>query len=168
MKNVLTILSIILFFGGCRTSHLPQIYKDYAGADKQFVKIYFQFGFRNRLDTFEMVFQKDLIEDGVVTVPFWLTSREQGAIRKMMDEIDFFALPDAFYPPANQVVIPDAGDRYLIIQVGDRSKSIRWSYETNPDNPQFKRFSRLCKLLIDIITSKPEYKNLPEAKGYYL
>jgi hypothetical protein len=40
----------------------------------------FQVWFRNELNTYENTYQKDLVEDGVIKVRFWLTAEEQNKI----------------------------------------------------------------------------------------
>ena len=160
----------VFLYSGCVHSSLPGIYRDYTNADRQFLKIYFQYGFRNKLDTFERVFQKDLIEDGTITIPFWLTTSEQDSIQAKMNSIDFFSLPNEIPAQRGLAVTPSAGDRHLLIQLDDTHtyKLITLSYDADTTNSSCKRFMELEKLLVRIIESKPEYKALPNAHGFYL
>ena len=167
MKNskIILILPLFcLFFSSCQDSSLEP--------ENQFVQIYFKYDFRNALNTFENTYQKDLILDGTVKVPFWLTAEEQNKIFDKVNQLNYFLLPDTLkYIPQDSITLsiePNPGEQKLRIKYLSNDKTTIWTYPLNDDNPQVKDLIELQNFIITIIESKPEYKRLPPRRGGYL
>jgi hypothetical protein len=163
-QKIFFILLSGLLFSACQDSPVE--------SEEQFVKIYFKYGFRNELNTFAKTFQKDLIMDGVIKVEFWLTADEQNNILEKANALNYFAMPDTFkyisQDSINVSIDPDPGEQILRIQYRLLDKTIVWTYPPVENNSQFNDLLELQKFIITIIESKPEYKQLPAARGGYM
>jgi len=166
MKFINTSILLLLFgliISSCQESPVEP--------EEQFVQIYFKYDFRNELNTFENTYQKDLILDGVIKVPFWLTAEEQNKILNKVNEVDFFSMPDTFqYSSEDSIIIliPDPGEQILRIKYEQKDKTIIWSFLVLANNQQFNKLLQFKNFIISIIESKPEYKILPPHRGGYL
>jgi len=159
---ILPLLCLFSFF--CQDSMVePEV---------QFVQIYFKYGFKNELNTFENTYQKDLILDGVIKVKFWLTAEEQNKILDKVNELNYFLLPDTLkYIPRDSMIIfiePNPGEQKLRIKHQSNDKTTIWTYPLNDDNDDIKALIELQNFIITIIESKPEYKRLPPRRGGYM
>jgi len=133
------------------------------------LKIDLQYGFRDELNTFARTLQKDLVLDGTVTVPFWLTSDEQDQILQKAMGIDFFSLPDTLRrEPGVFISTPDPSPDLLRLQYGSQEKTVVWYYPQDPNDTQWKALLELRNVIVQVIQAKPEYKILPAARGGYL
>ncbi len=163
-QYIFFILSVSLLLLVCQDSPVE--------SEDQFVKIYFKYGFRNELNTFTKTFQKDLIMDGVIKVEFWLTAVEQNSILEKANALNYFTMPDTFkyisWDSINVSIDPDPGEQILRIQYRSLDKTIIWTYPPVENNGQFNELLELQKFIITIIESKPEYKELPPARGGYV
>jgi len=140
--------------------------------EEQFVQIYFKYSFKNELNTFKNTFQKDLVLDGVIKVPFWLTADEQNKILDKANEYDFFSMPDTFdYSSLDTILLtiePNPGKQILRIKFEGKDKITLWKYPIIENDSQLTNLFELRKFIISIIEAKPEYKTLPSARGGYL
>ncbi len=160
MKYLLVFFTIFIgsIFYSCQES----------GEDNQFLQIYFKYGFRNELNTFNKTYQKDLVMDGTITTEFHFTESEQNIILKKASEINFFLFPDVFQPYPPQELYPDPGSQTLRIKYLNNDKTVVWEYPLNSNDPQAADLKEINDLIISIIESKPEYLSLPPARGGYL
>ncbi|MCI0495347.1 hypothetical protein L0Z72_10105 [candidate division KSB1 bacterium] len=138
--------------------------------DPQFLKIHFYYGFSNELNTFKQTYTKDLVQDGYITVDFWLTEAEQERISNKLDFVDFFNFPDTLIyqigPDSIMVRIePDPGWQFLRVADENRDKIVHWRYPFPEENEFVPRLMELKNMIIEIIESKPEYRALPPAEG---
>ncbi len=168
MKYFYPALITIFLFASCSNTSEPES----VITEQQFVKIYMKYSFKDEINTFKLKVTKDLIVDGTVTIPFYFTEEEQNKILGKADEIGFFAMPDTFkYVSASGKIphiVPDAGEQKLRINCGDKDKTIVWTAPQNDDNLLFQKYLELQNFIIDIVSSRPEYKKLPPAKGGYV
>ena len=152
-----------LFLSSCQNSFI--------NSENNNVQIYFKYGHKNVLNTFENTFQKDMVLDGVIKIKFYLTPEEQNQILIKANSINYFSLPDTFkYIPVNGVIKetdPNPGEQILRIKYHQRDKRIIWTYPLNDDFPKVKDLIELKNFIISIITSKPDYKKLPAPKSGY-
>lgn len=127
---------------------------------------------RNVIDTYQDKFTKDLINDPPITANLRLTEEEMDRIYRKMVEIGFFNYPDRFtvnVPPGEpvQVVIPF--DIYqFTVEKDSQIKRLDWDDKIKNPDEKADRLRDLISLIIEIIESKPEYKQLPEPRGGYL
>jgi hypothetical protein len=139
--------------------------------DEQFVQIYFKYNFKNVLNTFDNTFQKDLVEDGVVKIKFWLKEEEQNKILEKANLLNYFLMPDTFISDFSDSIAvsinPDPGEQVLRIKYQTNDKTTFWNYPPLQNNAQFNDLLELHRFIISIIESKQEYKDLPPAKGGY-
>ena len=162
MKSVISFPFIILLgiiFNSCQESIVAP--------DKQVVQIYFKYGYKNVLNTFDNIYQKDLVLDGTITVNFWLTSEEQNRILQKAAEINFFSMPDLFETDSTQHISDDPGPQKLRMQFNDEDNTVVWRYPLDYNNPQVQNLIALNYLIVSIIEAKPEYKKLPQGRGGY-
>ncbi|MEK4251717.1 hypothetical protein [Paenibacillus sp. FSL W7-1287] len=117
---------------------------------------------KNKLDTFENTFTKDLIIDGLIQTDLVLTDDEKKRIYEKMQEINLFDYPE-FSAGVNGE--PTVGYIFVVERNGEE-QTIGWSGGfTNEQKHQ--RFKSLVDMIIEIINSHEEYKALPEASGGY-
>ncbi len=151
---------------------LPYCQNTFINSENHNVQVYFKYGHKNVLNTFENSYQKDLIMDGVIKDKFYFAPDEENLILNMANSINFFSLPDTFkYVKKVRGLIletdPNPGEQILRIKYLDKDKRIIWTYPINEDNPEVKNLIKLNNFIISIIESKPEYKKLPPTKGGY-
>jgi hypothetical protein len=137
-------------------------------ADPQFVQIHFQYGFKNELNTFNGTYQKDLVMDGIIKVPFWLTTSEQNMIVEKVLAVNFFAFPDTFYRIQDLIAEPDPSPDFLRVKYGNYEKAVVWFLPMDTNNSYAQSLRELAELIKAIIEANPEYKKLPPARGGYL
>jgi len=136
--------------------------------DPQTLKILYQYGFRDELNTFAGTYQKDLVLDGTVKVPFWLSTEEQDTILRKAMAVEFFSFPDMIPAEPGVSVEPHSGPDMLRLEYGGTEKTVRWSYPLDPTSGCTGGLLELTGLIRDVIESKAEYKSLPAARGGYL
>lgn len=132
---------------------------------------------KNILDTFKHTYTKDLLEAGTVTTKLEFTKEDMKQVMDFMIKEDVLNYPEEFkgfvrtYPT---VVFK------LKIFYNGKEKSIKWAYlplermlnkVINDDEEKLEQYKNLLKLgqmVMDIIHSKNEYRELPPEKGGYL
>lgn len=139
----------------------------------QNLKIHFHYSFKNELNTFDQTFQKDLVMDGTIKVPFYLTQEEQNDILNTITGVDFYSFPDTIRnePGPDGIIMtinPDPGRQFIRIEYQGKEKLVNWFCPLPQDNPNGIRLLTLQQKIIEIIESKPEYQALPPARGGYL
>ena len=165
MKNRSPFSILLMFFValplGCDSGSEP------LKPDEQFVKILLQSGFRDEVDTFSGTLTKDLVVDGIITIPFWLTKAEQEAILSELTLENFFNLPDTLPAMQGVTISPNPSPDLLRVEVGGELKTVLWSYPLDPVNQNSQTIIRLTQVIKNVIESKEEFKRLPPAKGGY-
>ena len=136
--------------------------------DQQIVKVFFKFGFRNQVDTFNGTLTKDLVIDGTISVPFSFTTSEQDSILLALTQSGFYTLPDTLYPIPNVRVLPDAGAQILRIQYQGTTKSLVWFYPLDESDPRSNATIHLWQTIRGVVESTPIYAQLPPAVGEYI
>lgn len=166
LLNIFLLFTCLIFFA-CKGNFVEP--------ENQFVQLYFKYGFKNELNTFENTFQKDLIMDGVIKVSFWLTDEEQNSILEQANLIDYFSMPDTFkYVPQDSItysISPDPGEQVLRIKYKMNDKTTIYTYPfpiITQDDTRFNNLKELRQHIVRIIESKLLYKLLPEPRGAYL
>jgi len=136
-------------------------------ADVQTVKINLQYGFADELNTFAQTYQKDLVADGTITVPFWLTSNEQETILRKAQEVGFFSFPDTIRRKGGTYyfVSPDPSPDLLRLRYENQDKMVIWYYPLDTNDANAKAILELSNFITQIIQAKSEYKALPAARG---
>ena len=165
--------SLFLSLTGC--DNIPTVK---GAADDTLQKSDFNFIFkygvtgRNTLDTFQGTFTKDMVMDAPVTIELTLSGEEMDSIYQKMVEIDFFNYPDKFSVsvPAGELKteVTPYSTYFFRVTYGSQTKELLWHDKiTNPDEKAGK-LRELINFIRNIIESREEYKQLPEASGGYL
>ena len=157
-----SICFVIFFFllSGCGTStDVEKIH------DEQLVKIHLQFGFVDELNTFEGTFTKDLVEDGSITVEFWLPKEDQESIIELAQELSFNSLPDTIPALPGVLITPNPSPDSLRIKFEDLDNKVVWSYPNDPENTDYMKVIELSEHIMSIVKESETYKLLPEARG---
>ena len=124
---------------------------------------------KNILDTFRGTFTKDMVVDPPITIWMSISSEEIQMIEAKLEEIGFFGpsykelLPSGL--PIGQAT-PYSTYYLKVLYNGILVRELRWSDETIYSNGSTKLYE-LCRLIKDIIVSKPDYKRLPQARAGY-
>jgi hypothetical protein len=119
------------------------------------------------IDTFNGTLTKDLILDGSVTIPFWLTTSEQESLLEELDRADFFNLPDTLLSIPGVALEPNPSPDFLRVVANGKNKVVIWSYPIDLATANGQSVMRLSTAIRNIVESKPEYKQLPPARGGY-
>lgn len=128
----------------------------------------FQYGgdAKNKLDTFNGKYTKDLILDPNITVDFKLTKRQLQIIYNKMKEIGFFDYPDNYIPNSNSYVTPFQ-TYYFKVMANNSMKELRWEDKHFSEDVKAKNLRELIQLITIMIQDSPEYKTLPTPRGGY-
>jgi hypothetical protein len=156
-----TLLCTLLALASCDLGNAPQ-------HDPQDVRIQFQYGFRNMVDTFNGTLTKDLILDGTISTSFWLTKAEQEAVLAEVQKEDFFHLPDTLFATPGVMVSPNPSPDFLRVAANGEDKMVVWFYPVDVTLPGGQSIQRVSEAVREIIESTPEYKELPAARGGYI
>lgn len=139
-----------------------------ADPDPQLIKIQHQYSFRDMVDTFHGTLTKDLVLDGTVTIPFWLTRAEQETVRVALERENFFGLPDTLFPVPVMYVEPDPSPDFIRVEADGVDKTVVWIYPLDQANQNNQAILRLAAVIRRIVEARSEYKQLPEPRGCYL
>jgi hypothetical protein len=126
-------------------------------------------GGKNVLDTFENKFTKDMIAAPSITVDFKLTPAEMESIRQKINELDLLN-KESKVGDMNVGMTP-CSNYYLKLQDGAVAKEIAWGREVSWDNCSGEisiAYGQFSDFMINLIESKKEFKDLPEAQGGYM
>lgn len=128
----------------------------------------FQYGI-NKLDTFKGMYTKDMVQDPAVTIPMVLTVGERRSIQSKMKDIGFFNYPDQFIEPEFERQTPFQPSTIYNFEVVSESgrKKLKWLDGYYGQSEQAKKLRELIQYIANIIESKPEYQQLPPARGAY-
>jgi hypothetical protein len=129
-------------------------------------------GAKNVLNTINGTYTWDMVIGQSVTINMTLTEDDLDRILRKMIEINFFDFPEVFVVPRKDVYgYVEPFDRYrFFVEYRGFKKSVKWDAEEiyRKRNNEATALKELCDLIIEIIESKPEYKNLPKPRGGYL
>jgi hypothetical protein len=124
-------------------------------------------GSGNILNTFKGTYTRDMVTDFPVTTELILTEEEKNTIYQKMKDIDFFNYPSRLNP-LGATVIPPFG-YYFRVKYDNNYKVVicPGSFFTRHDK-QAVDLQALIDVIIPIIESKKEYKELPFPKAVYV
>lgn len=130
---------------------------------------------RNKIDTFNGTYTKDLISAGTKTIKLRLNDTELSEIEEQMKQIGILDYPEKFVPENSRIVTPNV-TYHLKINIDGRTKEIHWEdYNcfdidgiAKPVEPvEATKLRNVMKNIITIIEQKEEYKKLPQPVGGY-
>jgi hypothetical protein len=164
-------LGASLVLSGCDLGESPDGGGDpvvSADPDPQLIKIQHRYSFRDMVDTFHGTLTKDLVLDGTVSIPFWLTRAEQETVRVALERENFFGLPDTLFPVPDMHVELDPSPDILRVEADGVDKTVVWIYPLDQANQNNQAILRVAAVIRRIVEARNEYKQLPEPRGYYL
>jgi hypothetical protein len=147
---------------GCSTKNSVEPYLDMP-EDFNFSLSYGTYG-KQKIDTFKNVVVKDLLEDGLIEANILITKEEMKQIYHEMVKINVMGELDLDEDKECHVEPPSISK--WKIQMEGKIKS--FSYQSYCDYPQDAlKLIKLEQYIDNIVASKEEYKNLPDARGGY-
>jgi hypothetical protein len=116
---------------------------------------------KNTLDTFTNTFTKDMVIDAPITTPLTLTTEELRNIQQRINVLPSFETP----PNRDPVILIAPCSTYDLFfsQNGERHH-LTWDCGNANGTPELEALSTYIQ---SIVTSKEEYKTLPEPQGGY-
>lgn len=163
MKRILLLLALLLL--SCADSGLSPESRDFN------LKLRYGIAARNELNTFQNTYTKDLILDGTITARFVLSDAELQEIKRKMIEIDFFSYPETFSVLRTDTIVvsiePHATYDFEL-KYNASIKRLHWDDGIITNDQRATRLRDLIRLIQNIIEAKPEYRQLPPARGGYL
>jgi hypothetical protein len=143
----------------------PSVDTETVAHEPQFVEVQLQYGFQDEVDTFRGHLTKDLVMDGSITVPFWMSKENQESILLKAEELSFFQLLDRIPAREGVAVCPDPSPDLLRIRSGHQDKTVVWSYPLDPENTQASAVKELSGFIMEIVRQTDAYRRLPDARG---
>lgn len=124
-------------------------------------------GAKNIINTYDDTYTKDMIKDSSITIKLVLSPAELDSIFKAFNKIDVFSYPDFFNPYSPGRKDPFTTYR-LYIQIGERKKTILWGDYLFSTVPEAVELRKVFRMIIEMVESKDEVKDLPRASGGYM
>ena len=167
------LLTVVLGIGGSSIEKIMLMPSDMP-KDFNFI-IAYGHNAKNKIDTFENEYTKDLVIDGSATCKITFTDDEIKKIYKEMQRINIVNYPKDFAPPYKDNPEPGITTRvtpystyYFKVQVGSKIKEINWIDNNMSQASTAKQLHGLIRTIMEIVEAKEEYKKLPEPKGGYI
>jgi hypothetical protein len=164
MKCKLLLTAIVLLQLSCTDSGTTP-------EDRRFnVLVKFGIGARNELNTFNDTFTKDLIIDGTVTTKLVLSRGDFDSIETRLLSIDIFSYPDTFFAQHTDTVgfVTPHQTCVLKVQLDSRWKDVFWEDSIISSDTRAIQLRQAVELIRRMVEAKPEYRQLPPARGGYL
>lgn len=109
-----------------------------------------------------------MVTESPIIVDMKLSSEDMQKILSKMLEIDFFSYPEVLESKTTSFVIPVVTYEYQVDYQG-KQKNLSWTNKLERQKDlQTQKLEELNNLIINIIKSQDEFKQLPEPKGGYL
>ncbi|MGA9365225.1 MAG: hypothetical protein WBW16_12740 [Bacteroidota bacterium] len=162
MKRILLFLALLSL--SCSDSGLSPESRDFN------LKLRYGIAARNELNTFQNSYTKDLIIDGTVTAPFVLSDAEFEQIKSKMIEIDFFSYPATFTLVRTDTIVVSFEPHPTYdfeVKYNSSIKRLCWDDGIITNDQRATRLREFIRLIQNIVEAKPEYRQLPPARGGY-
>jgi hypothetical protein len=123
----------------------------------------------NGLDTFRGIASKDLISLPDTTVALVLTAAEKDSVYEVVIRMRLLDPQTPFISHRSECVIAPRFLNTLRVESGPFTRTVQW-YGACPDQTteDLRRLAHLRQLIDRILQRHPEYRALPEARGFYL
>jgi hypothetical protein len=161
MKNMFLLVSLLSLLFGCKKENPVEQH------DEQIIRIQYEHGFKDELNTFEGFVQKDLVKDGTTKVPLWLSAEEQESIITVVEETHYFSLPDTIHREPNVFIQPDFSPDKLRIQYKNEEKIVVWYYPMQLGSPYRNSLNKIISRIDSVLSANNTYKQLPPQNGGY-
>jgi hypothetical protein len=173
MKDTLIILALVLLQLSCTDSGVaPQDRSSGVALQDRRFNVIFKFGIGagNELNTFNDTFTKDLILDGTAATRLVLLQSDFDSIESRLQNIDIFSYPDTFVAQHTDTItfITPYPTYLLRLTLDSRTKVVFWEDSMISSDTRTKKLRVTFQFIRELVESKPEYKQLPPARGGYL
>ena len=124
---------------------------------------------RNELNTFNDRFTKDLILDGTATTTLVLSPADFDSIEPHLRAIDILEYADTFVVLTRDTIVSiNPYQTYILkVRMGSRWKEVFWEDSIISADPRATQLREAVEFIRALVQSKPEYKQLPPARGGY-
>jgi len=125
----------------------------------------------NELNTFNGTFTRDMVCDPPVSTDLSLTKEEMAMIYQKMVEIDFFSYPENLSYEAHDgmiAMVTPCSSYYLKVKCNSTVKELSWNENLILNNPDAVKLGELSDLIIGVIQSHEEFKQMPGPGGVYI
>ncbi|MGF2617494.1 hypothetical protein FZC84_15385 [Rossellomorea vietnamensis] len=157
-KVILFVLLVVLLCAACSTKKS----NEYQHSDNfGFTLTYGTYG-KQKVDTFEDVVVKDLVEDGIIEAKIALSEEEMKNIRKKMLDLD---LMNDLQITAKECEVEPISVSKWYIEMDAESKKIE--YNSCNKGKEITEIKNLEEYVHNLVIEKDQYKTLPEANGFY-
>ena len=167
MENTRIIRLIILVFislllvAGC--DNTQEVMTEEMPEDFNFSLTYGTYG-KKKIDTFQDIVVKDLVEDGTIEANIALTNEEKQAIYDEMYNMNIMG--DLDLNKGRECEVKPPSITKWVIKMNGEMKKI--SYESYCDYPpDVLNLIKLEDFIHTLVSSKKEYLDLPASNGYY-
>ena len=113
-----------------------------------------------------------MVMDPAITIGLVLSAEEMDSVYQKMTEIDFFNYPDKFSVdvPEGEIKgeVTPYSTYFFRITYGGKTKELLWHDKITNSDERADKLKELINLIRNIVESREEYKNLPEAGSGYL
>jgi hypothetical protein len=125
---------------------------------------------RNELNTFDNTITKDLILDGQATSRLVLSAQDLDTLESQFVAIDINSYPDTFVVQTGDTVciITPYATYNTKVRMGPTWKEVYWEDSIVSSDPRATRLRQVLAFIQALIEAKPEYQQLPPARGGYL
>ena len=128
---------------------------------------------KNALNTLENTVTKDLVLDGTVTAPLFLTPADFDSIERWLKDVDIMSYPDTFVTPRADSTVLIAMftpfDTYALELHRDGwTKKVLWRDSITPRGAKAENLRIFFSRMRELVESQPVYLRLPPAQGGYL
>lgn len=128
-------------------------------------------GYGERIDTFNGVVTKDLVDDPDTTVELKLSDAELDTLYERALAIRLFDYPEPHPLIESMSGMQPHGTMRLQVRAGTRDITLEWDTGRVPGGKtvdEWKRLYEWIRLARKIVANRPEYRSLPGARGGYL
>ncbi|CUP18100.1 MAG: hypothetical protein KIB43_03190 [Clostridium baratii] len=121
---------------------------------------------KNQIDTFKSTYIKDMVNEDSKEINLKLSDKDMDEIYSIMKDINILEYPDVFKPKSETSSKPYE-EFYLKVLVNGKEKVIEWPEDNNSQSDEAIKLRKLFRRIHEIISTKEEYKNLPDTKSGY-
>ena len=124
----------------------------------------------NELNTFNDTFTKDLILDGTVATKLVLSQSDFDSIESRLLSIDIFSYPDTFVAQhtGTDAFLTPYPTYVLKLICDSRWKDVFWEDSRVSSDTRATKLRQALEFVRKLVEAKPEYRQLPPARGGYL
>ncbi|MGD8781727.1 MAG: hypothetical protein PVH88_22520 [Ignavibacteria bacterium] len=158
LKKFMNLFLLILSFVSLGYTNLSQTIKHQTQNSNFTLEVIYRSG-NNELNSVWNYIRKDLVKDGYIEAPYYLSFRDKDRIYEIVQDVDLASFPDVI-GYTNRL-----DSKSLLIKYDDIEKSIKWYIDGEPENEQEAILKELEEVLDDILFNNDVYRSLPKPRG---